>query len=140
MKKSSLNLYPGMILNAVYANLPAAREHLMAAKIGAMLVPLVTAGPAMAQGFIRGLQNMNILAQAIVALIITIGLLAGLSYVLGGLVSAYKKYDRGNEDVTWGKIAIQIGAGGLAMALGWVGIQVVETLGGSSSEIGKSIR
>lgn len=100
------------------------------------------AGPAYAQGagFIKGFQNLNLLMQTGIGLLIAIGLLGGLGMIMGGLFTAYKKYDnRGGDDSGWGKIALQIGAGGLAMALGWVGTNVVETMGGSSGDIGKSI-
>jgi hypothetical protein len=100
------------------------------------------AGPAYAQGvgFIKGFQNVNSLMQAGIAVLIAIGLLGGLGMIMGGLFTAYKKYDnRGGDDSGWGKIALQIAAGGLAMALGWVGTNVVETLGGTGSDIGKSI-
>ncbi len=89
--------------------------------------------------FIQAFTNMNTLAQKIIAFLTLIGLVAGLGMILGGLYSAYKKYDQRNEDTGWGKIALQIGAGGMCMALGWVGVNVVQTLGGSTSDIGKSI-
>lgn len=108
------------------------------ARLGAAAGLLLASAPSIAQGFITGFSNMNTLAQKGVALIIVIGMLGGLGMILGGLFSAYKKYDRGNDDVTWGKIGMQIIAGGMAMALGWVGTNVVETLGGSSSDIGNN--
>jgi hypothetical protein len=124
---------------AAYAALSDATMYKEAAQIGAGLGLLL--GPTMvsAQGFIRGFQNMNTLMQLGIGFIILVGLLGGLGMVLGGVVSWYKKYDRGNDDVSYAKIASQIAAGGLGMALGWVGTQVVETLGGSSSDIGRSI-
>ncbi len=109
------------------------------ARIGMAMGSFLAASPVLAQGFIRGFQNLGTLAQAGVTLLISIGLLGGLGMILGGCFSAYKKYDRGNDDVSWGKIGIQIGAGGFAMALGWVGVNVVETMGGSSSDIGRQL-
>lgn len=111
----------------------------LSAQLGALSSMVLAAAPAMAQGFIKGFQNMNTLMQLVVGFIVLVGLVGGLGMVLGGLVSAYKKYDRGNDEVTWSRIALQTAAGGFAMALGWVGTQVVETLGGSASDIGKSI-
>lgn len=99
----------------------------------------LVAGSTFAQGFIQGFTNLKTLANLGVGLLIVIGLLGGLGMVLGGLVSAWKKYDSRNDDITWSRIALQIAAGGFAMALGWVGIQVVETLGGSAGDVGKSI-
>jgi hypothetical protein len=84
-------------------------------------------------------QNVTQFFQVLINVITVLGVLAGLGFVLSGLFSAYKKYDRGNDDVTWGKIAMQIGAGGLCMALAAVGIMVVETLGGSATDIGRSL-
>jgi hypothetical protein len=127
---------------AVQAAAPVGSQYAQSARIGAVLGALVGPAVACAQGFIRGMQNMNTLMQAGVALLITIGLLGGLAMILGGLWAWYKKADggRGGEDVSYAKIFGQIGAGGLAMALGWVGVNVVETLGGSSSDIGRSIK
>lgn len=108
------------------------------ARVGAMAAPFVAVSPAMAQGFIQGFQNLNALAQAGIGLLIAIGMLGGLGFILGGLFNMYKKYDRGNDEITWGKIGVQIGAGGLAMALAWVGVSVVETLGGNQGDIGRN--
>ncbi|MEJ8837585.1 hypothetical protein [Ramlibacter sp. AN1133] len=111
------------------------------ARIGFMLGTIVGPSLAGAQGFITGFQNLNSLGSQVVALLTVIGLVGGLGMILGGLFSAYKKYDnRGGDDGGWGKIAVQIGAGGLGMALGWVGTNVVATMGGSASDIGKSLR
>lgn len=109
------------------------------ARLGAMAAPFVACAPAMAQGFIRGFQNLNQLTQAGIGLLIAVGMLGGLGFILGALFSMYKKYDRGNDEITWGKIGVQLGAGGLAMALSWVGVQVVETLGGGQGDIGRKL-
>lgn len=108
--------------------------------IGFVAGQILVVSPVFAQGFVNGFRNLDTLAQSGIALLILVGALGGLGFILGGLFSMYKKYDRGNDDVTWGKIGLQIGAGGLAMALSWVGVQVVETLGGSQGDIGRSIR
>ena len=116
-------------------------QYAQSARIGAGLG--VLAGPLAvhAQGFIRGIQNTNTLFQAGVTVLITLGLLGGLGMVAGGLWNWYKKGEaRGGEDITWGKIGMQIAAGGLCMALAWVGSSVVETLGGSTSDIGRAIK
>ncbi len=114
----------------------AARE---AVFYGRVVGIALVAGSSVAQGFVQGFTNLKTLADLGVGLLIIIGLLGGLGMVLGGLVSAWKKYDSRNDDITWSKIGLQITAGGFAMALGWVGMQVVETLGGSASDVGKSI-
>lgn len=107
--------------------------------IGAVVGQLLVASPVFAQGFVNGFKNLDTLAQSGIGLLILVGALGGLGFILGGLFSMYKKYDRGNDDVTWGKIGLQVAAGGLAMALSWVGVQVVETLGGNQSDIGRSL-
>jgi len=107
--------------------------------LGAIVGQVFVAAPVFAQGFVSGFRNLDTLAQSAIGLLILIGALGGLGFILGGLFSMYKKYDRGNDDVTWGQIGLQIAAGGLAMALSWVGVQVVETLGGSQSDIGRSL-
>ncbi len=114
----------------------AGRDALFYGRIAGVVV---MTGSAVAQGFIAGFTNLKTLADLGVGLLIILGLLGGLGMVLGGLVSAWKKYDSRNDDITWSKIGLQICAGGFAMALGWVGMQVVETLGGSAGDIGKSV-
>lgn len=108
-------------------------------RLGLIGGQLLVVAPAFAQGFVNGFRNLNTLTQAGIGLLILIGALGGLGFILGGLMAMYKKYDRGNDDVSWGKIGLQIAAGGLAMALSWVGVQVVETLGGSQSDIGRTL-
>ncbi len=116
-----------------------AKSYAQSARLGVLVAPLVSVSPVMAQGFINGFNNLSTLAQAGIGLLILIGMLGGLGFILGALFSMYKKYDRGNDDITWGKIGMQLGAGGLAMALSWVGVQVVETLGGGAGDIGRSL-
>lgn len=108
-------------------------------RLGACASPLFAMSPALAQGFINGFQNLNTLAQAAIGLLILLGVLGGLGFILGACFSLYKKYDRGNDDIGWGKIGIQLAAGGLGMALSWVGVQIVETLGGSEADIGRQL-
>jgi len=111
---------------------------LQARLIVLLLQPLL-AVPAFAQGAERVFQNLNSVTQIGIAFLVAVGVLAGLGLILGGLFSMYKKYDRGSDDVTWGKIGMQISAGGLAMALSYVGVLVVETMGGSQSDIGRTL-
>lgn len=108
-------------------------------RLGILAGQALFVAPAFAQGFVNGFRNLDALAQMAIGLLVLVGALGGLGFILGGLFSMYKKYDRGNDDVTWGKIGLQIAAGGLAMSLAWVGVQVVETLGGSQSDIGRNL-
>lgn len=139
MMKSKLNRAIAHVQLALAQALLDAHMVKRSAQTGATVGLIL--GPVLcnAQGFIKGFQNMNTLTQQIIGFIVLLGLLGGLGMVLGGLFSAYKKYDNRNDDVSWAKISIQMAAGGLAMALGWVGQGVVETLGGSSSDIGRSV-
>jgi hypothetical protein len=141
MRKISLNRMQQAWLAGCASAMVASQDKQVqqSARIGLIAGAVLGVSGASAQGFIQGMQNMNTLMQGAVAVLITIGLVGGLGAILGGLWSAYKKHDRGNDDVSWAKIGMQIGAGGMMMALGWVGVNVVSTLGGSSSDIGKSI-
>lgn len=107
-----------------------------AMKLGLRPALLLMCSPAFAQGFIDGFKNLGDLTKLGIALLISVGVLVGVGLILGALVAMYKKERRGQDDITWSQIALQIAAGGLSMALSWVGVQVVETLGGSASDIG----
>lgn len=116
------------------------QSYTAAMRVGGLLSAALAGAPVMAAGgLINGFTNLNSLIQLGIGIMIAIGLMAGLGFVLGACMSMYKKYDRGNDEITWSKIGMQFFAGGLGMALGWVGIQIVETMGGSASDIGKSM-
>jgi hypothetical protein len=100
---------------------------------------LVGVESARAQGFSSGVQNLRSLMGEGAALVIAAGLLVGLVFILVAASDAYKKGARGNDDITWPSIAFKVFAGAFAMTLGWVGVQSVETLGGSGSDIGRGI-
>ncbi len=100
---------------------------------------LMGASGARAQGLISASQNLTSLFGTVTTALIALGVLAGLGFMLKGLMDLASKTARGNDDITWGSIASKIGGGGLAMALGWLGVQVVETLGGSGGDIGRGI-
>lgn len=100
---------------------------------------LAAASGARAQGLISAGSNVERLVQVGITIIIAVGVLAGLGFILKGLWDLTSKTARGNDDITWGSISSKIGGGGLAMALGWLGVQVVETLGGSAGDIGRGI-
>ena len=121
-------------------------EHQRAIKIGVAAGALMASGVASAtgggapnNGWAKAFGNMTGVGKLIIDFVVVIGMVVGLGYVLGGLFSAYKKYDRGNEDITWGKIATQVGVGGGAMALSFIAKLVVETLGGGETDMGARV-
>lgn len=113
------------------------KDHL--GKKAATVGLLMAASGARAQGLISAGTNFERLTQVGITIVIALGVLAGLAFILKGLSDMISKTSRGNDDITWSSIAQKIGGGGLAMALGWLGVQVVETLGGSAGDIGRGI-
>jgi hypothetical protein len=138
MKQSIKNIRAGLTCAAAQVFL-SRNSYIQSMRLGAAVGAPMASMPAMA-ALTTGFANLNSLAQLGISLMIALGMLGGLGFVLGACVSLFKKYDRGNDDITWGKIGMQFFAGGLGMALSWVGIQIVETLGGSASDIGRSLK
>ena len=101
------------------------------------LQPVFLAGPTFAAGLETIFGNLESATKIGIQFLVAVGVIAGLGLILGGLFSMYKKYERGNDDITWGTIGLQIASGGLAMALSFVGVLVVETLGGGKGNIGE---
>ena len=104
-----------------------------------VLQPVFFAGNtfAAADGLATIFSNLEDATKIGIKFLVAVGVIAGLGLILGGLFSMYKKYERGNDDITWGTIGLQIASGGLAMALAFVGVLVVQTLGGEEDNIGK---
>ncbi len=140
--KSIIQFFQSFILNLgmrAHREMAEARAYSQSARIGAMLGVVAMPGYAAAQGFINGFKNLTVLAQAGVGLIIICGVLMGLGFIIGAVVSLYKKEVSKSEEITWARVGMQFFAGGLGMAIAWVGSQVVETLGGSGSDIGRTL-
>ena len=124
------------------ARIAANPEYSTAIKIGVAAGALVgtpLAHASQQRGLAGTFDNFTGLGRLVIDFIVVIGMVVGLGYVLGGLFSAYKKYDRGNEDITWGKIATQVGVGGGAMALSLLAKLVIETVGGSEDDMGRKV-
>lgn len=104
--------------------------------VGAVIAAAFAVAPAHAQGMINMANNMTRFFQVATQVVIAGGVLGGLG-VIGWAVSQMIKKggDRG-EDITWMSIGLKFVGGAFLLALSWVGVSVLETLGGNSSNIG----
>jgi len=107
----------------------------------AMIVGALLAwtAPAFAQtGWMRGVKNTSDLAQAGITLVVYIFLLLGL-IAFGSAGKALWDMSKGrDEEINVGKkVVLPIIGGAFMVAIWYVGLNSVETLGGSSSDIGR---
>lgn len=89
-------------------------------------------------GWATAFGNLTTLAKIGMGTVIAafgFGGLASLGYGLNLLLK--KGGDRG-DDIEWKRIAYTMIAGSLMLALGWVAVQTVLTLGGSQGDIGNT--
>jgi len=121
---------------------PSASDMQVAGKLGAAGALLLAAGVATAQtsnGIITGVTNATNTAKAIISFIAVVGVLAGLGFMLAAAMDIHKKHNNSRDDISWGMITGKAVAGAVALALTYFGTQLVVTLGGSASDIGKSL-
>lgn len=93
-----------------------------------------------AGGFLTTIQNMTYLAKAMTLLLIAAGVLSGLGLIAYGLLQMHKKGNQQRDDISWMSIFLSIIAGAGLLALTYIGTAGVETLGGSSGDIGRPIQ
>lgn len=87
----------------------------------------------------QGVTNVTNLAQLLVIALTGLCALAGVgAFAFAGKQLLKKAGDRG-DDVEWSKIGYAVLAGVFLIAIAWVALQSVETLGGGQGNIGTSI-
>lgn len=123
------------IKNMFPINAAGARNALAAAA----LLGMSAAAMAQGTGWERMFSNLTSLGKTGATAVTALAFLAGLvALAYGGKLLWDKGGERG-EDIKMGRIAFTIIGGTVMLALGWVGTQTVETLGGQASDIGSSI-
>jgi uncharacterized membrane protein YwzB len=105
----------------------------------AAILATVVLGNAAHAGWVDGFRNVGTLAQVAITTLIGLCALAGIgAFAYAGKLLLKKGGDRG-DDVEWSKIGYATVAGVFLVAISWVALQSVETLGGSASDIGRGI-
>lgn len=83
--------------------------------------------------------NGKLLTQGLVTLLTGLCALAGVgAFAFAGKQLLKKGGDRG-DDIEWSKIGYAVLAGVFLIAVAWVALQSVETMGGAGSDMGKAI-
>lgn len=107
--------------------------------IGALFSILFAAAPAHAQGVINMANNGIRFFQVLTALLIAAGVTSGLGTIAWAISQMIKKGNDRGEDITWLSIGLKFIGGAFLLALSWVGVSVLETLGGNASNVGGSL-
>lgn len=120
---------------------PAASDMSAAAKTGVVGTMLLAQSLAVAEsnGLLTGITNATTGVKALIGLIAVVGVLAGLGFMFAAASAMYKKHNNSRDDITWGDITMKAVAGAVCMALVYFGTQFVVALGGSASDIGKTL-
>ena len=83
--------------------------------------------------------NITTLTQGLVTAVVALCALAGVgAFAFAGKQLLKKSGDRG-DDVEWAKIGYAVLAGVFLVAVAYVALQSVETMGGSAGDVGKTI-
>jgi hypothetical protein len=124
-------------INQIKSAIASLKNRFDRAMIAVMV--FVCSNEAIAQGGVGIASNTTRFIQALVTLLIAVGVLAGLGVILMAIMQMVKKGDQRGEDITWGSIALKFLGGAFLLALSWVGTMVLETLGGNAGNIGRSV-
>lgn len=125
------------LINQIKSAFSSLKDRMDRAMIAVMI--LVVSNEALAQGGVGIASNTTRFIQALVTLMIAVGVLAGLGVIVMAIMQMIKKGDQRGEDITWGSIALKFVGGAFLLALSWVGTMVLETLGGNAGNIGRSV-
>ncbi len=122
-------------LKAVLGTLSATRRTL----VGTALLGMSAAAMAQGAGWERMFTNLTSLGKTGATAVTALAFLAGLvALAYAGKLLWDKGGERG-EDIKMGRIVFSIVGGTVMLALSFVAVQTVETLGGQQSDIGTPI-
>lgn len=105
----------------------------------ALALSLIASSGAANAGWATAVGNVTSLTQGLVTALVGLCGLAGVgAFAFAGKQLLKKGGERG-DDVEWSKIGYAVIAGVFLIAVAYVALQSVETMGGSASDMGKSI-
>lgn len=100
---------------------------------------LLVAGSAHAVGWTTAANNISDLGTAAVTAIVILCAAGGVGAIgFAGKLLLKKGGERG-DDVEWSKVGYATLAGAFLLSISYIATTTVETLGGNSAEIGKSV-
>lgn len=114
-------------------------NNLTARVTGAFLSLLFMVSPVHAQGMINMANNMTRFFQVATQVVIAGGVLGGIGVIGWAISQMIKKGGDRGEDITWMSIGLKFVGGAFLLALSWVGVSVLETLGGNAGNVGGRI-
>lgn len=85
------------------------------------------------------LTNGNMLAQKILTFILYGGVVIGAAAIVYAGTMMWKKAGDRGDDITWNKIMLVILGGGVLSAASFFMVQIVSSMGGTQSDIGRTI-
>lgn len=125
-------------LNATLGRLSTAATKRFAALSAVATGLLLTSGAANA-AWTTAFTNLTALTQQGATLIVGLCALGGVgAFAYAGKQLLKKSGDRG-DDVEWGKIGYAVVAGVFLVAVAFVALQSVETMGGGAGDMGRTI-
>ena len=107
-------------------------------KLAVLSTALLMVGNAFAAGWTNVLDgNIRQLGQSLIGVLIMAGVVGGIAAILyGGKLWWDKANNRTGDDVKAMSIVFSMVAGAFMLALSFVAVTTVETLGGSQSDVG----
>lgn len=101
---------------------------------------LVAGGDVYAQAAQNAVQSGINFANLIAKLLVALFALGGLGAVGRGAFLFIKKGGERGDDIEWSKIGFLMVGGTLAMVIGWFAFGLVEAVGGSANDVGRTVQ
>ena len=114
------------------------KKSMQCVKLAVLSTALLMVGNAFAAGWTNVLDgNIRQLGQSVIGVLIMAGVVGGIAAILyGGKLWWDKANNRTGDDVKAMSIVFSMVAGAFMLALSFVAVTTVETLGGSQSDVG----
>ncbi len=114
------------------------KKSMQCVKLAVLSTALLMVGNAFAAGWTNVLDgNIRQLGQSLIGVLIMAGVVGGIAAILyGGKLWWDKANNRTGDDVKAMSIVFSMVAGAFMLALSFVAVTTVETLGGSQSDVG----
>jgi len=103
-----------------------------------LMADMASAQTSGTAGWVTAFTNLGTLAKVGVGMVLAMFVFGGVATLGYSVTLLLKKGGDRGDDIEWKRIGYSMIAGALMLALGWVAVQTVLTLGGNAGDIGNT--